>query len=177
MRSSCREMGTETFVPTYRDAFQFNPYYYPLWQHDLNGDGLAVYGAAGQRYRRGDRLSRRSGASFSNGAGSDRGEWRRFAAPICLAQRDLVLRPQRVSGARTVPDVILSSPLTIPAWGASEAKFCFNLDSNYDPLTRVSAYGHARTGQRAKLCTARQLPCRASRSRFPDRPDSTGLPG
>ena len=41
-----------TLVPTYRDTLQFNLYYYPLWRRDLNGDGLAEYGAAGQRYRR-----------------------------------------------------------------------------------------------------------------------------
>jgi hypothetical protein len=32
--------GDGTFMPTY-DVFRFSYHYYPPWQHDLDGDGLA----------------------------------------------------------------------------------------------------------------------------------------
>ena len=119
--------GDGTFVPTY-DVFQFSAFYYPLWQHDLDGDGLAdmvqadngtgtvtVYrGAPAPPFQ----MALASTIVSGGGCG--------YVWPNVISTSD-----RSVSLVSTVPGVSLPSSLAIAA-AAGVAKFCFTLDPNYD---------------------------------------------
>jgi hypothetical protein len=119
--------GGGNFTPTY-DIFPFY-YGYPLYAHDLDGDGIA------------DMLE------VDNGTSSLRVFKGGRAPALQIALEDSVVSGNQSCGwvfpdvasasaesvtlSSSVPGVILPSSVSIPA-GAISARFCYTLTSNYD---------------------------------------------
>ena len=120
--------GDGTFTPTY-DIFPFYLYGYPLYAHDLDGDGIA------------DMVELDSGTSalhvFKGGP----------APALQISLQDTIVQgnsscgwifPDVASSSAStvtlwssVPGVVLPSSVTIPA-NALSAQFCYMLAANYD---------------------------------------------
>jgi len=120
--------GDGTFVPTY-DYFPFSTYYFPMWQHDLNGDGFAdmvqLDGATGAItvYRGAPAPVFQMALESTEASGSGCG----YVWPDLVSSSD-----RSIAFTASSPGVILPSTLALPA-GSTSAKFCFTLDASYDP--------------------------------------------
>lgn len=121
--------GDGTFVPTY-DYFPFSVYYFPLWQHDLTGDGfsdmLQLDGGTGAVtvYRGAPAPAFQmalESTELASGGGCG------YVWPNLAGSSD-----RSIALTSSIAGVMLPATLDLPA-GATVAKFCFTFASNYDP--------------------------------------------
>jgi hypothetical protein len=119
--------GDGTFVPTY-DYFPFSVYYFPIWQHDLNGDGFSdmvqMDSATGAItvYRGAPAPAFQMALESNEVSGSGCG----YVWPNLVSSSD-----RSIGFISSPAGITLPSTLTLPA-GATAAKFCFTIDPGYD---------------------------------------------